>query len=310
MHTSVSLLRSGLEEIVRDRINTTGPPTSEILFRCCFIGVSAMWENHISQSLSSLMATYCCLSGDDNPINQVVGTAFCNEIDDTKLNLDSKFSVARGDKGRMVLSEHGDDIYKNYLVLSDRAYMCTTVAACECHEGAILVEHFVMAWGMMNSLHSKIARRTDIRSSSSSCDKNYESVASDKSDESIITNNNNGNCNVCNFVDNAVNGRDNLNSNYCADRRSFTVSSNNNISTDFNFELFKIFLRNVQSGLIESSFQFDDSRTKYRSNEFDDNHNAMDSKCKPSDKSPVNVPHEKKFDADGIWPLHLHKDMI
>ena len=253
MHTSVSLLRSGLEEIVRDRINATGPPTSEILFRCCFVGVSAIWEEHISQSLSSLTARCCCLSEEENQCNQVVGMAFSNQVGDTKFNLDSKFSVARGDKGRMMLSEHDDDIDKNYLVLSDRAYVSTPVAACECHEGAILVEHLVMAWGLMNSLHGSNPGSTDIRSSSSSCDRNDKGVISNKSDDDIISNNNDDNCNVCNVADNAMNGRDNLNSNYST-HKSNLVSSNHNISTAFDFKLFKIFSKNVPSLIIKFDF--------------------------------------------------------
>ena len=297
MHTSVCLLNSGFERIVRDRMNEVGPLTSEGLFRCCYVGISTVWEAEVTRSMNIIMVRYCCLSLDEKIGNHVVGAAFCNSIGGRESNLNCKFSISKGKKGRMILSQHESVIEKNSVVLSDEAYLATKIAPCGCHAGPVLVEHFMMAWALMNAIHGKSIENTKSNCSNSSCNNDKKCSCEHEYNNCSDKSRNSKNKSFCNFDKSGNSGFDN---------KCWTHDiSNNDASTLLDTELYRAFLLNVQSGLIEINV-FTDKSDGLTVNQDNDDHDIKSSDDTDTSHSTVyNTSHHCAFEVDGIWPLHV-----
>lgn len=137
MQTGASLLRSGLEDVIKGYFIGNILPTSEDIFCSCYVGVISMWDKLIEESMIRQIDS----SGFCRPVNDLAaGTAF-ERCDRTQEELSSgsfinqSFEVSEGQIGRMLSSVIDGETERNTIILTDSPFLVTSVAPCGCKEG-------------------------------------------------------------------------------------------------------------------------------------------------------------------------------
>lgn len=137
MQTGASLLRSGLEDVIKGYFIGNILPTSEDIFCSCYVGVISMWDKLIEESMIRQIDS----SGICRPVNDLAaGTAF-ERCDRTHEELSSgsfinqSFEVSEGQIGRMLSSVIDGETERNTIILTDSPFLVTSVAPCGCKEG-------------------------------------------------------------------------------------------------------------------------------------------------------------------------------
>lgn len=137
LQIGATLLRSGLEDIVQGYLKGNILPTSDDIFCSCYVGVIALWDKLIKESMVKQIDTFgICLSADD----LVAGTAFQRcDISHEKLrsefSVHNSFELSNGQNGRMLSSVIDGETERNTLILTDSPFLVTPVAKCGCKEG-------------------------------------------------------------------------------------------------------------------------------------------------------------------------------
>jgi hypothetical protein len=136
-HTSVSLVRSGLEKFVEDNLSSKGKRSSEDIFACCYVAVISSWEPSIKDSLLLLIDRCVMTSHPRSILVRVGGSAFTTpSIDSTKTYMNPATHVCKGKTGRQISSHYDREVKRGTVIMHEEPFLATVVAECGCHEGA------------------------------------------------------------------------------------------------------------------------------------------------------------------------------
>ena len=136
MQTGASLLRSGLEDIIKGYLKGKSL-TSDNIFCSCYVGVISLWDKLIEESIFRLISSF----GTCESVNDLAaGTAFkrCDERIENltaESSINALFGISVGQNGRMISSVADGEAERNTVVLTDRPFLVASVAPCGCNEG-------------------------------------------------------------------------------------------------------------------------------------------------------------------------------
>jgi hypothetical protein len=140
MQTGASLLRSGLEDVVKGYLKGNAAPTSDNIFCSCYVGVISLWDKLIEESMVRQIDTFgVCESVN----NLAAGTAFqrcdgSHEKLSSEPFINNSFKISRGQNGRMLSSVVEDKTERSTLILTDSPFLVASVAPCGCKEGTVM----------------------------------------------------------------------------------------------------------------------------------------------------------------------------
>ena len=137
LHTSVSLLASGLENFVEDTLTSKRKKSSEDIFACCYVAVISFWEPAIKDSLLLLIDRCVQTSHPRSVLERVGGSAFTTpSIDTAKTYMSPAIHVCKGETGRQISSHRNREVERGTVIMHEEPFLATVVAECGCHEGA------------------------------------------------------------------------------------------------------------------------------------------------------------------------------
>jgi hypothetical protein len=137
MQTGACLLRSGLEDVIKDYFKGNAVPTSDNIFCSCYVAVNSLWDKLIEESLVRQIDAFgVCESVNDlttgTALNRCDGS---HEKVSSRSFIDNSFEIRTGQNGRMLSSVTDDETERNTLILTDSPFLVTSVAPCGCKEG-------------------------------------------------------------------------------------------------------------------------------------------------------------------------------
>ena len=137
LHSSVSLLSSGLESLVRCNLSSKRNLFSEDIFSCCYVGLITSWESDIRDSVGFLV-NRCVQSSNASSIKErVIGSAFLvPSVGLTKTFMNAATETCKGETGRQISSRHDKEVERGTVIIHEEPFLATVVADCKCREGA------------------------------------------------------------------------------------------------------------------------------------------------------------------------------
>lgn len=158
LHTSVSLLGSGLEEFVEDALSSRGKKSSEDIFACCYVAVISLWEPAIKDSLLLLIDRYVQTSHPRSILERVGGSAFRTpSVDTAKTYISPAIHVCKGETGRQISTHYNREVERGTVIMHEEPFLTTVVAECECHEGAST--SFIMIYNLSQKIAFLLIRK-------------------------------------------------------------------------------------------------------------------------------------------------------
>ena len=136
LHSSVSLLLSGFENLIKDKLSSKRRWFSEDVFSCCYVGLITLWEPAIRDSLA-LLVDRCVQSSDPKAIiERVTGSAFMDPSSDSEeVYVSAAANVCKGETGRQISSRHDKEVERGSVIIHEEPFLATVVADCKCREG-------------------------------------------------------------------------------------------------------------------------------------------------------------------------------
>ena len=143
LHSSVSILHSGLENLIKDKLSSKRRWSSEDVFSCCYVGLIILWEPAIRDSLV-LLVDRCVQSSDPKAIiKRVTGSALMDPSSDSEeqVYMSAAANTCKGEIGRQISSRHDDEVERGSVIIHEEPFLATVVADCKCREGTSTVQY-------------------------------------------------------------------------------------------------------------------------------------------------------------------------
>ena len=142
-HSSVSILLSGLENLIKDRLSLKRGWFSEDVFTCCYVGLITLWEPAIRDSLV-LLVDRCVQSSDPKAIiKRVTGSALMDpsSASEEEVYMSAAANTCKGEIGRQISSRHDKEVERGSVIIHEAPFLATVVADCKCREGTSTVQY-------------------------------------------------------------------------------------------------------------------------------------------------------------------------